>query len=127
MSESRRPLSSYLPKTSVADEGCLYRIRIFSSRIRIFFRPGSRIRIKEFKYFKPKKLFLRCRKYVPGCSSRIRILIFYHQDPGVKKAPDPGSGSATLPKTTRFESNSARYMLGTYFEIAFFTQGTTGR
>ncbi len=33
----------------------------------------------------------------PG--SRIRILTFYPswiQDPGVKKAPDPGSGSATL-------------------------------
>ncbi len=31
--------------------------------------------------------------------SRIRIIIFYHSripDPGVKKAPDPGFGSATL-------------------------------
>jgi hypothetical protein len=36
------------------------------------------------------------------CSFRIRILIFYPSripDPGVKKAPDPGSGSATLLRT----------------------------
>ncbi len=44
------------------------------SRIRIF---PSRIRIKEFKYFNPKKLFLSSRKYDPCCSSRIQILIFY--------------------------------------------------
>jgi hypothetical protein len=31
---------------------------------------------KEFKYFNPQKLFLSSRKYDPGCSSRIRILIF---------------------------------------------------
>ncbi len=65
-----------------------------------FLHPGSRIRIKEFKYFNPKKFFLSYRKYDPACSSRIRILIFYPSritDPGVKKAPDPGSGSATAP------------------------------
>jgi hypothetical protein len=64
-----------------------------------FFYPGSRIRIKEFKYFNPKNCFLSSRKYDPGCSSRIRILTFYPSripDPGVKKAPDPGSGFATL-------------------------------
>ncbi len=35
---------------------------------------GSRIHIKQFKYFnpkKPKKWFLSSRKYDPGCSSRI--------------------------------------------------------
>ncbi len=39
---------------------------------------ASRIRVhlQEFKYFWPKKLFLTSRKYDPGCSSRIRILIF---------------------------------------------------
>jgi hypothetical protein len=45
------------------------------------------------------KIFLSSRKYDPGCSSRIRILIFYPSlipDQGVKKAPDPGFGSATL-------------------------------
>ncbi len=57
----------------------------------------SRICIKEFKYFNPKNCFLSSRKYDPGCSSRIRI--FYPSkipDPGVKKAPDPESGSTTL-------------------------------
>jgi hypothetical protein len=49
------------------------RIRLFSIR-----EPGSdffpsRIRIKEFKYFNPKKWSLGSRKYDPGCSSRIRI------------------------------------------------------
>jgi hypothetical protein len=56
-----------------------------------FFHPGSeffpsRIRIKEFKYFNPKKWFLSSRKYDPDCSSRIRIRI---PDLGFKKAPDP--------------------------------------
>jgi hypothetical protein len=39
----------------------------------------------------------------PG--SRIRMLTFYPSripDPGVKKAPDPGSGSATLLKNTNY-------------------------
>ncbi len=55
----------------------------------------SPILIKEFKYFNPKNCYLSSRKYDSSCSTRIRILIFY-PDPGVKKAPDPGSGSATL-------------------------------
>ncbi len=57
----------------------------------IFFHPGSQIRFKEFKYFNPKNCFLS------SCSSR--ILIIYSSripNPGVKKAPDQGSGSATL-------------------------------
>jgi hypothetical protein len=41
------------------------------------FHPGFRIRIKEFKYFNPKNLFLSTRKYDSVCSSRIRILSFY--------------------------------------------------
>jgi hypothetical protein len=87
---------------SVADPGYLSRIRIFLSRIPDpnVFHPRSRIRIKEFKYFNPKKWFTSSRKYDPGCSSRIWILIFYpSRIPGVKKAqiPDLGSGSATLP------------------------------
>jgi hypothetical protein len=36
-----------------------------------FSHPGSRIRIKEFKYFNPKKLFLSSWKNDLGCSSRI--------------------------------------------------------
>ncbi len=64
------------------------------SRIQCF---PSRICIKEFKYFNPKNGFLSSRKYDPGCSSRIRI--FYPSkipDPGVKKAPDPGSTTLIL-------------------------------
>jgi hypothetical protein len=51
-----------------------------------FFHPGSRIRIKEFKYFNPKKWFLCSRKYDPGCSSRI-----LDPDPDFLPIPDPGS------------------------------------
>ncbi len=40
---------------SVADPGCLSRIRICLSRMDPnFFHPGSRIRIKEFKYLTKK-------------------------------------------------------------------------
>jgi hypothetical protein len=53
---------------SVADPGCLSRIRLFSIPDPNCLHPGSR---KEFKYFNKKKLFLRSRKYDPGCSSRI--------------------------------------------------------
>ncbi len=46
--------------SSVADLGCLYRIQdpTFSIPDPNFFHSGSRIRIQEFKYFNPKKLFL---------------------------------------------------------------------
>jgi hypothetical protein len=74
--------------------------------------PGSEFfpsRINEFKYFLPKKLFLSSLKYVPGCSSRIRIadpnldfLPYRILDPEVKKATDPRSGSATLLGTVRY-------------------------
>jgi hypothetical protein len=54
-------------------------------------------RIKEFKYFNPKNILLSSRKYDPGCSSRIRIFHPYRiPDPGVKKAPDPGSATLLL-------------------------------
>jgi hypothetical protein len=91
----------HVVKISVADPGCLSRIpdpTFFHPGSWIpdpnCLHPGSRIRIKEFKYFNPKKWFLSSRKYDPGCSSRIRMLTFYPSripDPGVKKAPDPGS------------------------------------
>jgi hypothetical protein len=70
------------------------------------YHPQSRIRIKEIKYFNPKKLFLISRKY--------RMIRVAHPigiwmpdpdpdflpipDPEVKKAPDPRPGYATLPK-----------------------------
>jgi hypothetical protein len=46
------------------------------------FHPGSRIRIKELKYFNPKS----CRNYDPGCPDPDFIPI---PNQGVKKAPDP--------------------------------------
>jgi hypothetical protein len=72
---------------SVADPGCF----CFYIPDPNFFHSGSRIRVKEFKYCNPpKKCYLSSQKYDPGCSSRIRILIFLPiPDPGVKKAPDP--------------------------------------
>ena len=52
--------------------------------------PGSAS--KNLSILPQKKWFLSSRKYDPGCLSRI-------SDPVVKKAPDPGSGSATLVMT----------------------------
>jgi hypothetical protein len=66
------------------------------------FHHGSRIRIKEFKYFNPEKWFLSSRKYDSGCSSRIRIPdpdpdFLPIPNPGSRgKKGNPGSGSATL-------------------------------
>jgi hypothetical protein len=61
--------------------------------------PGSAL--KSLSILTQKKWFLSSRKYDPGCSSRIPDpdADFYPSripDPGVKKAPDPGSGFATL-------------------------------
>jgi hypothetical protein len=78
------PGSDFFP-SQIPDLNCLH--------------PGSRIRIKEFKYFnpkKPKKWFLISRKYDLGCSSQIPdpdadFLPIPDPDPGVKKAPDPES------------------------------------
>jgi hypothetical protein len=58
----------------------------------------SRIRIKEFKCFNPKKWFLSSQKYIlyglfiPDPDPDFLPI----PDPGAKTAPDPGSGSATL-------------------------------
>jgi hypothetical protein len=78
------------------DPECLSLIPIFSipNPGSEFFHPGSRILIKELKYFNQKKWFLSSRKYDPGCSSRIRILTLYPSR--IPKGPEPGSGSATL-------------------------------
>ncbi len=78
--------TSYKSKSifgSIADPGCWSRIRIFSIPA-----PGSasnNLMIRTQKHG-----FLSSRKYDPGCSSRIQILIFYPSripDVGVKKAP----------------------------------------
>jgi hypothetical protein len=74
----------------VADPGCLSRIPDPNC-----LHPGSRILIKEFKYFNPKKAkqwFPSSKKYDPGCSSRIRMLTFSHprsRIQGSKRHPIP--------------------------------------
>jgi hypothetical protein len=102
----------------VADPGCLFRIRDSNFYIP---DPGSkrfRIRIKEHKYFKPKKLSPSSRKYR---SSRIRIFFpswISDTDTGSrgKKASDPGSGSTT-PEVTVLK-HEPNLMLGiTYLTI----------
>ncbi len=98
-------ISNTLGGTNVADPGCLSWITDPT-----FFHPGSQIPDRNFSIPDPgsasknlsiltQKWFLTSRKYDPSCSSRIRILTFYPSrilDPGVKKAPDPGSRSAAL-------------------------------
>jgi hypothetical protein len=64
------------------------RIRIYSIPDPNFFHPGSRTRIKEIKYFNPKKWFLSTQKYDPCCLSRIRLP---DPDPDFLHIPDPGS------------------------------------
>ncbi len=63
------------------------RNRLFSIPDPNCLHPGSRILIKEFKYFNPQK---SSKKYDPGCSSRIPdpdadFLPSRIPDPGVKK------------------------------------------
>ncbi len=75
------------------------RIRIFhlGSRIKKIPDPGSGFASKNLSIFNPKIVSKLSEKL-----SRIRILIFYPSrtpDLGVKKAPNPGSGSATLVET----------------------------
>jgi hypothetical protein len=75
------------------------RIRLFSIPDPNCLHPGSRLRIKEFKYFYAKKWFLSSRKYDPGCSSRIPdpdANFLPIPDPGSRGQKGPGSGSATL-------------------------------
>jgi hypothetical protein len=78
----------------VADPGCLCWIPDPNLSFR---DPGSRVKKRPAsnKYFKPKKnLFLSSRKIDLGCSSRVRIIFpSWIPDPGVKKAPDPGSAT----------------------------------
>jgi hypothetical protein len=61
------------------------------SRMRFFSTLDPRSASKNISILTQKN-FLISRKYDPGCSSLIRILIFYpsrNPDPGDKKAPDP--------------------------------------
>ncbi len=95
-----------------------------------FFHPGSRIRIKEFKFFNSKKWFLSSRKYDPGCSSRIQILKFYLQDPGYRCLK--GSGSRFRIRNTGYfywVRNSCRSGFYRYVKIykqSNFSANSTG-
>ncbi len=98
---------------SVADPECLSRVpeQNFSIPDPIFFHPGSAS--KNLSILTHKNGGLSTQKYDPGCPSRIRILFFYLSripDPRVKKAPDPGSGSATLHFWHCYGSGSALIM-----------------
>jgi hypothetical protein len=65
--------------------------------------PGSAS--KNLSILTRKQWFLSSRKYDPGCSSRISdpdADFLPIPDPEVKKAPDPGSGSATLLESVLF-------------------------
>ncbi len=79
---------------SVADPGCVSRIRIFSIP-----HPGSefipsRIRIKNFKYLTQKSISklseIWSGLFIPDPDPDFLPI----PDPGVRKAADPGSGSA---------------------------------
>ncbi len=78
----------YYHYNSVADQGCLSRIRIFSIPDQKDSRSRIRIHITEFKYFFPKKFILNSRKYDLGCSSPIRI-----PDPDLDFLPIPDPGT----------------------------------
>ncbi len=76
----------------------------------VFGPPGSelspsRIRMKEFKYFNPKKWILSSRKYDPGCSSRIWMLTLYpSRIPGSKRHRIPETQHCgQVPGTTQKE------------------------
>ncbi len=84
----------FILTNSVADPECLSHIpdpTFFQSGSELF---PSRIRIKEFKYFNPKKWFVSSRKYDPGflSGSRIRILTIYPSRVAgsiIHRIPDP--------------------------------------
>jgi hypothetical protein len=102
------PVARFQASLSFLDHSCL--TQKTEANITNFFHLVSRIRIKDFKCFKPKNLFLSSRKYDPGCSSRIRILFLYPSripDPGVKKAPDPGSATLVVDASVQWVSGSS--------------------
>ncbi len=66
---------SFLQWPSRRQQNIIFSLVIFKGTFTSFFKwpkNSSRILIKEFKYFKPKKWFLSSRKYDLGCWSRIQ-------------------------------------------------------
>jgi len=103
------------PNSSVADPGCLSRIRFFhlGSRIQGQKDSGSRIRIKEIKYFLTLKLFLSSRKNNLGCSSRTWIF-------PPSRIPDPGSrGQKSIESRIRI-NNTAQQAIQRILKVFVF-------
>jgi hypothetical protein len=84
--------------TNVADPGCLSQIRNFCIP-----DPGSKVKKipdpdphQRMEVFLTQQIVSKLSEIYPGCSSRIRIMIFYPSpDPGSsgEKTPDPGSAT----------------------------------
>jgi hypothetical protein len=85
--------------------------------------PDSRSASKNLSIL-TQKLFLSPRKYDPGCSSRILVLFFLPiPDPGVKKAPDPGS-RIWIRNTVHKEGNLKSLLCyATYYLVQESTDG----
>ena len=127
--------------SSVADPGCLSRIRIFSipdpgSRVKKI--PGSGSASKNLSIL-TQKMFLSwvvsSGKYDPGCSSRIRILNFYQSRiQGSKKSPDRQHCVLYLPVNIKlltilvcwllFWSGCEKHQLDTAVSVHFFARCT---
>ncbi len=96
--------------------------------------PGSQIRIfsildpgSAIKNLNPEQLLLSSRKYDPGCSYVIRTWFFTHPpDPGSRgqRAPDPGSGSATLVSNKNGEGVNRTWNLCLLHLLAHQTQNS---
>ncbi len=115
-------LSQFVAVLRIRDVYPISRIRIFLSRIQGQKHSESRIRIciKEFikyRWFNPKKWFSAFGNMIRDGHPGSESWFFTHpgpriSDPGVKKAPDTGSGSAT-PVLSRFfgdQSLSASFL-----------------
>jgi hypothetical protein len=98
---------------SVADPRCLSGSEFFQSRIPdpIFFHPGSRIRIKEFKYINPKKMVSNLSEIWPGLFIPDPEFLPI-PGPGVKKAPNPGSATLVSKSKSTYLGDNAGLGLG---------------
>ncbi len=111
---------------SVADPGCLSRIRLFSIPDPNFSIPYPGSTLKNLSICNPKNCFLSSRKYDTGYSSRIR-----DPDPDFYPSliPDPesrgqiGTGFRIRNTAIRIHVSSTRYLrTGTYLRDASWRQ-----
>ncbi len=82
------------------------------SRVHKIPDPGSASESKNFSIFNPENCFSALGKIIWDVHPGSRSGFFPIPDPGVKKAPDPGFGSATLvglpPKNARVDFRQQR-------------------